>query len=108
MCREERMCVVTMVSTVEVRRCLDRAVPGHGPAGPWTGVELQGRVVADLLGRAERPWLQDMLHQVAIAAQDVEGLHHRLAGLVWRGEERLHVTSVHFHCIYASGQKHIV
>lgn len=60
-------------------------LPGQGPAGPWTGVELQGRVVADLLGRADGPRLQDVLHQVAVAAKDVEGVHHRLARLVWRG-----------------------
>ena len=51
-------------------------LPGQAPAGPWTCVELQGCVIADLLGRADWPRLQDVLHQGAIATEDVEGLHH--------------------------------
>lgn len=60
-------------------------LPGEGPAGPGTGVQLQRRVVADLLSRADRPGLQDVLHQVTIATDDVQRVNNRLPGLIWRG-----------------------
>ena len=57
-------------------------VPGQGPAGSWACAQIQGRVVAYLLSCADWPGLQHMLHQVTIATEDVEGVHHWLLGLV--------------------------
>lgn len=65
------------------RRRLRREVPDQSPAGPGAGAHLQGGVVADLGRGAERPRLQHVLHQAPVAADDVQGLHHKLLGLVW-------------------------
>ena len=56
--------------------------PAQCPAGPGTAVQLQRRLVADLLRCADGARLQDMLHQVAVATEDVQRVDHRLPGLV--------------------------
>lgn len=58
------------------------AVPDQSPAGPGTGAQLQGRVITNLLGCADWPRLQNMLDQVTITTENVEGVHHSLLGLV--------------------------
>lgn len=61
-------------------------LPGEGPAGPGTGVQLQRRVVAYLLSGADGPGLQDVLHQVTVATDDVQGVHDGLPGLICGGK----------------------
>lgn len=69
------------------RKSQRNEVPNQSPAGPGAGDHLQGGVVADLGRGAERPRLQDVLHQAPVAADDVQGLHHKLLGLIW-GQKR--------------------
>lgn len=76
-------------------------LPGESPAGPGTGVQLQRRVVTDLLSRADRPGLQDVLHQVTIATNDVQRVNNRLPGLIWRGGENS-VTGLDL-CLWGGG-----
>lgn len=76
------------VPSMKGRRRHRNEVPNQSPAGPGAGDHLQGGVVADLGRGAERPRLQDVLHQAPVAADDVQGLHHKLLGLVWGQKER--------------------
>lgn len=58
------------------------ALPGESPAGPRTSAQLQRRVVTYLLSGADWPGLQDVLHQVTIATNDVQRVNDGLPGLI--------------------------
>lgn len=78
---------ITSILWLKGRRSDRDGVPNQSPAGPGAGDHLQGGVVADLGRGAERPRLQDVLHQAPVAADDVQGLHHKLLGLIWGQKE---------------------
>ena len=64
------------------------ALPRQSPAGPWTGVELERCVIADLLSSAKRPRLQDILHQVTVATEDIQWVDNRLPRLICEKNRR--------------------
>lgn len=63
-------------------RVLSTVLPGQSPAGSRTGAELQWCVITNLLSGANWSGLQDMLHQVTIATDDIQRVDNRLPGLI--------------------------
>lgn len=84
---------ITSILWLKERKSQRHEVPNQSPAGPGAGDHLQGGVVADFGCGAERPRLQDVLHQAAIAADDVQGLHHKLLGLIWGAKNRANLIA---------------
>lgn len=86
---------ITSILWLEGRKSDRDEVPNQGPAGPGAGHHLQGGVIADFGRGAERPRLQDVLHQAPVAADDVQGLHHKLLGLIWGAKREKFLLQQH-------------